>query len=308
NRGKRGRPYKFSYELILSIYLLYVFLDKSLSKVLDFIGDLIPILPHRTTIIKRLDKLDLYFKDMLEENKRKVKSKRKLTLIYDSTGLSHRIGGYYRISKYGSKVRRWFKLHVIIDMESQTLLSYSITTDDISDVKMLEQMLIDLRGWYKGEVELYSDKIADSHKIYELCRELGIRLIVPPISGAKFRFKNRNVRGEINYLRDRYIYEKNRYGYDYWRDKYKYGKRWLVETYFSRLKMILGEKVRGRNFENVVRYVLGMLILLSNFIFLLCIIPHITKDKITNKTQINILNQIKIQFLRRIWRFIHNRT
>ncbi|MCD6549865.1 hypothetical protein J7K41_04140, partial [Candidatus Micrarchaeota archaeon] len=42
NRGKRGRPYKFSYELILSIYLLYVFLDKSLSKVLDFIGDLIP--------------------------------------------------------------------------------------------------------------------------------------------------------------------------------------------------------------------------------------------------------------------------
>ena len=54
----------------------------------------------------------------------------------------------------------------------------------------------------------------------------------------------------------------------------------MVETYFSRLKMILGEKVRGRNFENVVRYVLGMLILLSNFIFLLCIIPHITKDKI----------------------------
>ena len=59
-------------------------------------------------------------------------------------------------------------------MESQTLLSYSITTDDISDVKMLEQMLIELRSWYKGEVKLYSDKIADSRKIYELCRELGI--------------------------------------------------------------------------------------------------------------------------------------
>ena len=160
-------------------------------------------------------------------------------------------------------------------MESQTLLSYSITTDDISDVKMLEQMLIELRSWYKGEIKLYSDKIADSHKIYGLSRELGgIRLIVPPISGAKFRFKNRNVRGEINYLRDMYIYEINRYGYDYWRDKYKYGKRWLVETYFSRLKMTLGEKVRGKNFENVVRYVLGMLILLSNFIF--CYVLYLT--------------------------------
>ncbi|MCD6279874.1 transposase [Candidatus Micrarchaeota archaeon] len=148
---------------------------------------------------------------------------------------------------------------------------------------MLEQMLIKLRGWNKGEIKLYSDKIADSHKIYELCRWLRIKLIVPPVSGAKFRFKNRNVRGEINYLRDRYIYEITRYGYDYWRDKYKYGKRWLVETYFSRLKMILGEKVRGKNFENMVRYILGMLILLSNFIFLLCVISH--KQEInTNKT------------------------
>jgi len=32
----------------------------------------------------------------------------------------------------------------------------------------------------------------------------------------------------------------------------------VVETYFSRLKMILGEIVRGKNFENPVRYVLGI--------------------------------------------------
>lgn len=50
--------------------------------------------------------------------------------------------------------------------------------------------------------------------------------------------------------------------------------RVVVETYFSRLKMILGEMVRGKNFENVVRYVMGMLILLSNFIFCLCVISH----------------------------------
>ena len=30
-------------------------------------------------------------------------------------------------------------------------------------------------------------------------------------------------------------------------------KRWSVETYFSRLKKILGEKVKERSFENVVR-------------------------------------------------------
>ena len=63
NRGKRGRPYRYSHEL--SIYLLYVFLDKSLSRVLDFVRDLIPELPRRTTIIKRLNKLDIYFNELL---------------------------------------------------------------------------------------------------------------------------------------------------------------------------------------------------------------------------------------------------
>ncbi|MCD6279872.1 hypothetical protein J7J26_03840 [Candidatus Micrarchaeota archaeon] len=62
NRNKRGMPFKFSHEFILSIYLLYVFLDKSLSRVLDFLGDLVPNLPHRTTIIKRLDKVRPLFK------------------------------------------------------------------------------------------------------------------------------------------------------------------------------------------------------------------------------------------------------
>ena len=39
------------------------------------------------------------------------------------------------------------------------------------------------------------------------------------------------------------------------------GEGWPVEI--SRLKKILGEMVRGKNFENMVRYILGMLILLS---------------------------------------------
>ncbi len=34
-------------------------------------------------------------------------------------------------------------------------------------------------------------------------------------------------------------------------------KRWSVETYFFRLKKILGENVRERGFEDV-RYVLGI--------------------------------------------------
>ncbi len=57
---------------------------------------------------------------------------------------------------------------------------------------------------------------------------------------------------------------------------------WSVEIYFSRFKMILGEKVRG--FEDV-RYILGMLIFLS---------PSSP--------------QTKFWFLRRTWVFIHNRT
>ena len=41
-------------------------------------------------------------------------------------------------------------------------------------------------------------------------------------------------------------------------------KRWLVETFFSKLKMFLGERTRGKNFKNVVIFVFSDLFIITH--------------------------------------------
>ena len=44
-------------------------------------------------------------------------------------------------------------------------------------------------------------------------------------------------------------------GYEGWRDKYKYGYRWMVETFFSGVKRVFGETVRAKTIEGVFQEV-----------------------------------------------------
>ena len=55
--------------------------------------------------------------------------------------------------------------------------------------------------------------------------------------------------------------------YEGWRDKYRYGQRWMAETTFSRGKREYGEYVTSRNLENMVKEVefqYGVLNLMMN--------------------------------------------
>ena len=64
--------------------------------------------------------------------------------------------------------------------------------------------------------------------------------------------------------RARMVREVRRLGYDGWRDKYRYGYRWMVETFFSGVKRVFGETCRakthrgsiqgGRNEIHLLRY------------------------------------------------------
>ena len=44
-------------------------------------------------------------------------------------------------------------------------------------------------------------------------------------------------------------------GYEGWRDKYKYGHRWMTETFFSGVKRVFGETSRANTVEGVFQEV-----------------------------------------------------
>jgi len=45
------------------------------------------------------------------------------------------------------------------------------------------------------------------------------------------------------------------WGYEDWRDKYKYGYRWMTETFFSGVKKVFGETSRANTVEGVFQEV-----------------------------------------------------
>ncbi len=47
------------------------------------------------------------------------------------------------------------------------------------------------------------------------------------------------------------VRERKEIGYEGWKDKYKYGKRWAAETFFSGVKRTFGETSRANSIEGI---------------------------------------------------------
>ena len=82
--------------------------------------------------------------------------------------------------------------------------------------------------------------------------------MVPPREGAVLR-RPEGIRADRDYLRDKHIREISIFGYDFWREKYGYGFRWLAETLFSVMKVSLAERVRAKSWTGVLATI-GMLL------------------------------------------------
>ena len=55
--------------------------------------------------------------------------------------------------------------------------------------------------------------------------------------------------------RARMVREVRKLGYEGWRDKYKYGYRWMVETFFSGVKRVFGETCKAKTIEGIFKEV-----------------------------------------------------
>jgi hypothetical protein len=257
-----GRPREWSDSLMFHVLLFYVFFDKSWRKTMLELEQVFRLagirLPERTTLIKRTNRLHSAVFDFVEVNRRKTTRKSRIRVAYDSTGLSHFISGLYMITKHGKEVKGWLKVHVLVDVDTHLILDFVVTTDDVSDSQMLQQMMRRLRQWYKGTVTLFCDGAGDVHNAYRLAEKLGFYLVVPPKEGARLK-KPERVHGSRDYLRDKHIRDICIFGYDAWRRKWGYGYRWLAETVFSVMKLSLAERVRAKSWNGIVA-IIGMLL------------------------------------------------
>lgn len=172
-------------------------------------------------------------------------SKEKMIAIIDSSGLKVYGEGEWKVRKHGwSKHRTWLKMHLMIDEDGEVRAA-ELTGNNITDADATANLL----NQEKAEIEgFYGDGGYDKRKVYNACKERGIKEIaVPPQKNAKIS-RHGNSKQEP-YVRDENIRQIRKTSRKKWKEQSGYHIRSLAETAMFRFKTIFGDRINSRDFK-----------------------------------------------------------
>lgn len=275
NEGKRGRPFEFPGSFILFFNRLK-FLFKIDYRTLEGIARKLVIFipaasraPDYTTFWVRLARvgyeLEVYEGALSQD------------IAGDTSGLKTANSGEYRMSKYGSKRRKFLKLHLAVNIQTKQIIYCDVTKEEVRDGEKLPDMVLGVRRL--GKVNNgYFDAGYDSIRNYGILEEEGINPVIRPrrsasLARTKELIREMEVRG-IEDERAKACYARLRCLEEYltdeegWKKQYKYGKRWVVEGRYSVFKRMFSEHVYSKKLENIRREVILKSSLINWFTYL----------------------------------------
>ncbi len=176
----------------------------------------------------------------------KLSSRRPYDLVIDSSGLKVFGEGEWKVKVHGaSKRRKWVKLHIAVDPQSQEVVA-AIATDEKTSDNIMFSKLIDAAP--RSVKRVAADGAYDCQSCRKYLDERNIEGLIPPRKNARPDTKKElNLRNEaINIIQ---IFGGDKQAMTLWKKISGYSQRSLVETAFSRLKSTLGDKLRSRSQE-----------------------------------------------------------
>lgn len=242
-----GREEKFADVAILALMFLkslyrmpYRMLEGFAKSLLQLMHVDLPI-PHFTRICKRSKKLEL---------PPTTSGKRVTDLVIDGSGIKVYGEGEWKVEQHGrEKKKKWKKIHVAIDPETQELILTDVTDKDKHDSTMLPPFLSRLRGRL-GRV--FGDGAYDTRACYKAIMERGGQPLIPPRKTARLW------QGTDPWVlwRNRAVLERRGLGLDaeglsLWKKLRGYGMRSLVETFFSRFKRTFGDRAYSKSDQGI---------------------------------------------------------
>jgi len=208
--------------------------EGAMRSIVGLLGLDLPI-PDHTTFSRRGGGLT-----MLPQ---RVERNEPLHLLVDSTGVKIYGEGEWLDQKHGIRSRRrWRKLHLAVDADTQEIAAVELTPDDVGDVAALPDLLDQIESPV-GSVT--ADGAYDGETVYDevLHRHPAARVIIPPRSTAVLSEAGTTQRDD--HLRS--IQQHGRIG---WQRRSGYGRRSLVETAMYRYKTIIGRRLHARTLPN----------------------------------------------------------
>ena len=249
NKGKKGRPYEYTNSLFGFLGHLNLFIHnyRILEGICKSLAEIIPGFPtpDHSTIQRRLNG---------KFERMDIKGD---ILIVDSTGFQ--IGRTTEYVEYRHKLRRrkkWIKLHIITD--GKRIVEIEITASNVGDSPVFRRMFKRLKTLPEKmgiKVTMIGDTAYDARENFNIVSEDGHR----PLFKVR---ENSTTLSRSSPARRKAVIEQRDKD---WSKKSGYTKRWLVESIFSAMKRLFGEKISSRKFVYAVRELLIMVSLFNIF-------------------------------------------
>lgn len=259
NRGKRGRPYEYPESFAVFMKILHDCIHIRYRQIEGFLRALSKYIPNIkapsfSQIRRRAIKIEIPLPKTLKEGNEDF------VIAVDSSGVKVANRGEWIRHKW--KVRKgWIKVHIAVDVNTKEVVSIEITDESVGDGKMLPS-LVEKAEKNKGKkpTKALADGSYDSRDNFNYLDGNGIEPVIKTRKDASTRARGSPSRAKM-------VRERKEIGYEGWRDKYKYGKRWMDETTFSRAKREYGEyvsAVRWKNMVNEIKFQYAMLNVMLN--------------------------------------------
>jgi transposase len=242
--GKPGASVYYSDVAILTmatVKAVYRLAGRQCQGVLESIFELLGIelsVPDRSTLSRRVGKLEVALPVVPKEGARHV--------VVDSTGVKVYGEGEWKTRQHGvSKRRTWRKLHLGVDEATGEILAAVVTTNDVHDGEVLNDLLEQI----EGEIEQVStDGAYDHSHCYDEIAERGAKPVIPPRKDAVI-WQHGNCKAPPH-PRDENLRYIRKHGRKKWKRDANYHRRSLAETTMFRFKAIFGGNLSSRKFDN----------------------------------------------------------
>src|SRR5690349_475876 len=131
--------------------------------------------PHYWLLSRRARHLNV---TLAAPSKRPIKH-----LVFDASGLKVFGEGEWKVRTHGQDYRRrWRKLHIGLDADSQQLVVALLTDANVVDPRTLPRQLKQVNSPVE---RVYGDGAYDARACYRAIHQRGARAIIPPRSGSR---------------------------------------------------------------------------------------------------------------------------
>jgi len=244
NQNKLGRKFESPpsfIQFLMMVHLIFKLPYRQIEGFLRKLSDIVPQIKTAdyTTIWRRGTKLNIKLADTLKESDDPV------VIALDSSGLKVTNRGEWMREKW--KVHRgWIKVNISVNVRTKEIVGIKVTDETVSDgsnlIPLVDQSANNLSG---RKIEKAIENGAfDRREIFDYLQQKHIQPIIKIRSNASTKARESPSRAKA-------VRELQEMGYQYWKQKYGYGRRWAVESVFSSVKRISGEYVSATKIENM---------------------------------------------------------